>query len=184
MFNQVVKASKVNYNTSLIKVTVRNARPPIEIGGARIDLGAEGMEIQLPRWVALKLAELGIVEIKSTDEISLRDLLRILWRETREINLTEIDPNFYPKLQNRLKKLREEANKSPLPELIQDLRRFEVTAQDIINCRVQKIVQAAICESLPINVLEAMTIEEKALLREISRLVERWKRQMLALEEE
>ncbi|RLE51757.1 MAG: hypothetical protein DRJ26_05435, partial [Candidatus Methanomethylicota archaeon] len=109
--------------------------------------------------------------------------LRILWRESREINLTEIDPNFYPKLQDRLKRLREEANKNPLPELIQDLRRFEVTARDIINCRVQKIVQAAICESLPPNILEAMTVEERALLHEISQTVERWKRQMLALEE-
>ncbi|RLE52605.1 MAG: hypothetical protein DRJ26_04475, partial [Candidatus Methanomethylicota archaeon] len=76
MFNQIVRASKVKYYNSLIKVTVRDARPSIEVGGSRIDLGTEGMEVQLPRWIALKLAELGVVEVKSADELALRDLLR------------------------------------------------------------------------------------------------------------
>ncbi|MCS7364588.1 MAG: DNA replication complex GINS family protein [archaeon GB-1867-035] len=183
MFKQIIKASHINYDTSPIRAVVKEARPSIEVAGNRIDLSSIGFEIQIPRWIALKLMELGVVDLKVTEELSLRELLRVMWKESREINLTVIDPHFYPKLRAYLKRLRERCKKEPLPELIQELHKVETTARDIISCRLQKIIQAALSEALPPNVLEAMTIEEKNLLIEVSQIVEKWKRQILALGE-
>lgn len=184
MFKQIIRASHINYDTSLVRAVVREAKPSIEVAGSRIDLSSIGFEVQIPRWIALKLRKLGVVDLKVTDELSLRELLRIMWKESREINLTIIDPYFYPKLRLYFKKLRERCRREPLPELIQELHKAETTARDIISCRLQKIIQAALSEALPPNVLEATTVEEKSLLLEVSQIVEKWKKQILALEDE
>ncbi len=179
MFKHIIDASKLIYDTSQVKVVVKEPKAQVEIGGMKVDLSIKGVELQVPRWAAEKLVELGVVEAKLADELSLKDLHGILWRESREINLTEIDPNFYHKLRKQLKKLRSESIKNPTPELLDTLRKFESTARDIVSCRIQKIVQAALSESLPPEVLEVMTIEERALLAEISELIEEWKRNVL-----
>ncbi len=179
MFKHIIDASRIIYDTSPVKVIVKKAVSPIEIGGMKLDLDVEGIEIQIPRWAAIKLAELGIVEAKLADEISLKDLLGVLWKESREINLTEIDPNFYYKLKRKLRNLREESMRNPAPEILDKLRRFENAARDVISCRIQKIVQAALSESLPQEFLEVMTFEERALLNEISRLINEWRRHIL-----
>lgn len=184
MFKQIIKASHISYDTSLVRAVIKEASPSVEVAGNRIDLSSVGFEIQIPRWIAQKLMELGIVDLKVSEELTLRELLRVMWKESREINLTVIDPHFYPKLRAYLKKLRERCKEKPLPELIQELHKVETTARDIISCRLQKIIQAALSEALPPNVLEAMTIEEKSLLMEVSQLVEKWKKQILALGED
>ncbi|HDO21028.1 MAG: DNA replication complex GINS family protein [archaeon GB-1845-036] len=184
MFKHVVKASEIVSDTDLVKAVIKKAYSPIRIGDAKIDLNAEGLEIQLPRWAARRLFQLGLIEIKSIDEIGLRELLRMLWRESREINLTSIDPHFYPKIKRTLRKIREEIKENLQPETIQKLKRFENTVMDIINCRIQKIVQAALSEAIPQILMENMTIEEKALLGEIKQIIKKWKEYMLKGEEE
>ena len=184
MFEYLHKISQIKSDTSLIKAVVKEAHKPIEIAGTKIELEQEGMEIQLPKWAALKLSQLGLIEIKTTDEISLRDLLRILWRESREINLTKIDPQFYIKIKNTLRRLNKQTRENPQPENIQQTRRYKDTTTDIINCRMQKIIQAAISESLPPTITENMTLEEETLLKKISEAINQWKDQLLKTEEE
>ncbi|RLE49431.1 MAG: hypothetical protein DRJ21_02395, partial [Candidatus Methanomethylicota archaeon] len=82
-------------------------------------------------------------------------------------------------LKRKLRNLREESMRNPAPEILDKLRRFENAARDVISCRIQKIVQAALSESLPQEFLEVMTFEERALLNEISRLINEWRRHIL-----
>ena len=91
---------------------------------------------------------------------------------------------FYIKIKNTLRRLNKQTRENPQPENIQQTRRYKDTTTDIINCRMQKIIQAAISESLPPTITENMTLEEETLLKKISEAINQWKDQLLKTEEE
>ncbi|MCS7097025.1 MAG: DNA replication complex GINS family protein [Candidatus Methanomethylicia archaeon] len=171
------KVSKLMFEIDVVKASVKRATLPIEIGKYKVDLDVEGTEIEIPRWASDKLVNKGIIELK-IEELSLKDIRKILWKESRESNLTKIDPQFYVKAKQKIQKIINEIQKEPTPEKIQEKRGYESTFMDIINCRIQKILQLAMVETVPPNILENMTIEEKMLLTEIKQVILTWKEQL------
>ncbi|MEM2136399.1 MAG: hypothetical protein QXI93_00375 [Candidatus Methanomethylicia archaeon] len=184
MLKILSKISQLMSEIDFVKATVKKVKPPIEVGGIKIGLDSEGMEIQIPRWLSNKMLEQGVIEVKGVEDISVKDLRKILWKESRETSLTKMDPQFYAKAKRIMQKINEEIKKSPTPEKLQDKKRYEDTLTDIINCRMQKIIQLALTESIPPTIMENITVEERILLKEIKWILLTWREQMTSWDEE
>lgn len=179
MLEIVDKISNLTSEIEPIKVIVKNVRQPIEIGGSKIILEPEGVEIQIPKWASEKMLKMGLIELKITEEIGIKDIRKILWKESRETSLAKIDPQFYAKVRQKIQKMKEELRREPTPEKVQEKRNYENTFIDIVNCRIQKILQLAITEAIPQAIMENMTIEEKMLLKEIRYVLSTWKNKLI-----
>lgn len=175
MLEFIDKISNLISETELIKVIVKSVRQPIEIGGDRINFDAEGVEIQIPRWASEKMLKMGLIELKTAEEIGIKDIRKILWKESRETSLSKIDPQFYVKVKQKIMKMKEDIKREPTPEKIQEQRNYENAFIDILNCRMQKILQLALTESIPQTIIENMTIEERLLLKEVKNMLSTWK---------
>ncbi|MEM3541893.1 MAG: hypothetical protein QXZ54_02075 [Candidatus Methanomethylicia archaeon] len=183
MLEIVDKISNLISEVESIKAIVKNVRQPIEVGGNKIILEPEGAEIQIPKWASEKMLKMGLIELKTTEELGIKDIRKILWKESRETSLAKIDPQFYAKVRQKIQKMREELKKEPTPEKIQEQRNYESTFIDIVNCRIQKILQLAITEAIPQTIMENMTMEEKMLLREIRYVLSTWKNKLISIGE-
>ncbi|MCC6017480.1 MAG: DNA replication complex GINS family protein [Candidatus Verstraetearchaeota archaeon] len=184
MLEFINEASKIISDTELIKATVKRTSTPMELGGMKINLDAEGMEILIPKWASDKMMKDGLIEVKYIEELGIKDLRKTLWKESRETNLTKIDPQFYMKARATIKRLMDDIKRDPTPEKIQEERKYRDAFMDIVNCRMQKVLQLAITESIPQTISENMTIEERILLKEIKRMLTTWKDQVTRIGDE
>jgi len=184
MLEFINEASKILSNAEIIKATVKKASTPIEVGGEKINLDTEGVEILVPKWASDKLVKNGLIELKYVEELGIKELRKALWKESRETNLTKMDPQFYMKARATIKRIMEDIKRNPTPEKIQEERKYRDTFMDIVNCRMQKVLQLAITESIPQTISENMTIEERILLKEIKKMLTMWKDQVTKIGDE
>ena len=55
----------------------------------------------------------------------------------------------------------------------------EMKAQDLVSCRVQKVVRLALEKGAPPKVIEGMAFEERILFNSVHQLIEAWRNTIL-----
>ena len=163
------------YDVEKVKVKVLKRVPEIRVGEEVLGPFLQDQEVEVERWIARILKEEGYVEVVDEKGVDLATISRIAWKESRSPQPAPLEPTFYVKVRNYLKSLAEKARISP--EALNEKRLAEVRLIDIINCRVQKIVNIALTGAQPPReVLECLTPEEKMLFNEVCGLISRWRR--------
>lgn len=163
------------YDVERVKVKVLRKVPEIRVGEEVLGPLPQDQEVEVERWVAKILKEEGYVEIIDERSTDLATMSKIAWKESRTPQLTPLEPTFYIKARNYLKSLAEKAKTNP--EALNEKRLAEVRLIDVINCRVQKIVNMALTGAQPPReVLDCLTPEERMLFNELCSLISRWRR--------
>ncbi|MEM4647678.1 MAG: hypothetical protein QXQ03_04790, partial [Candidatus Nezhaarchaeales archaeon] len=163
------------YDMEKVKVKVIRKIPEIKVGGETLGPLDQDQEVELERWVARVLKEEGYVDIIDEKDVDLSLISKIAWKEVRTDQLVPLEPTFYVKARRYLKILNEKAKVNP--EALNEKRAVEVKLTDVINCRIQKIVNLALTGSKPPReVLDSLTPEEKMLFNEVRYLISRWRR--------
>lgn len=117
-----------------------------------------GTETEIPLYLAIKLEELGVVEIDQSLVLSPKEVASIRYQEEKESQLVKLPGDFYPRLKLSLYLLGKRGDAKTLRLLIQEARALLIE-------RVRKM--AALMAARPdiINdgtFLEKLTPEEKA----------------------
>lgn len=163
------------YEMEKVKIKVLKKIPEIKVGNEVLGPLAKDQELEIERWIANILKDEGYVEIVDDKSIDLKVISKVAWGENRTSQLLSLEPTFYVKAKSYLKLLSERAKNNP--EVLNEKRAAEVKLTDIINCRIQKIVNMALMGTQPPKeVFERLTPEEKMLFNELLNLILRWRR--------
>ncbi|MCX8204463.1 MAG: DNA replication complex GINS family protein [Candidatus Nezhaarchaeota archaeon] len=166
-----VKRSALPLLIEEVKVEVTKPLPEI-LETRPLHMLPVGAMIEVPRWLASILEEEGYVKVLSDVSLDLQWLSKLSWREERSPSPVEVDEALYPKIRELLERLGREASTSI--EAHTAKKQAEVKVLDIVRCRLQKIVQAAVSPSVPKGLLDNLTPEEKMLFEKLRWIVDGW----------
>lgn len=131
----------------------------------------------LPRWQAEVYAEEGLAQI---DEESFEtELAKTASRERIQgkDQIATLNPDFYLKMRRHLAALKAKADGNGAN--MDDYRRTNMVAYDLLTIRVGKILRFAASSSIPQDLLAKITPEEKLILEHVHSKVDGWRKAVL-----
>jgi len=169
-------------NSSVHVIAITNLQ---EAGVAETFVGPleEGKEYEMRYWVAAELVKSGYVRFREDEPLAFIALNKVHWRETKlqqGLQISALPDQFYPKLRRYLSAVRDKLSAEPSAanEYVQATR----LANDIINCRLKKIVSLAATPTRSAAVLQALSKEEQTLFENIRSTVAEWESRILKAE--
>ena len=173
------------YENQPIKIIANRNQTEIELAGTKIGPLEEGREYDVKYWIAHELERAGIAHIRPEEQLDLRKLNNIHWKESGIVHakqLSSLEADFYPKLRRYLANLQRNAIGNPEKSL--EYQKATRMAQDIVNCRLQKIVSLASSPEQTNQTLKDMATEEHILYENLHTLISEWKTSILKETEE
>ncbi len=169
------------YENSPVKIVANRNCQEIRLAGLIVGPFDEGNEYEVYYWVAKELAQAGMVHFREEDTLDPTKLFKIQWKEGVQVpgQISELPPDFYPKLRRFIAQAKEEMAKQP--EKHQDYEKAKQLARDIVNSRLKKIV-ALSSASAQEQVLKKLTVEEKLIYEQLRKQITDWKANILELE--
>lgn len=157
-----------------VKVKILKSLEDVTVLGENIKPYDPDSEVKLKRWVALKLVEKGVAVFKQGEELTGEELTNVHWREGLQpsTRLSEIQGDFYQKLKLYLRRVKYEAESRGNTQLLERSKRL---ARDVIDSRTRKIVNMAASLNVPQELLQLLTVEERALYDEVKQIIEFWR---------
>lgn len=161
------------------RVTVLKPIPRMEVAGKMVGPLEEGVEAELPIWVADRLVEAGYAKPVGGGELTLAELTKVHWRESlpKSRSVSTLPQDFYCKLRRMLGELKAKGLRD-----LEKLKEYEKAlsiSNDILNCRLKKIVSLAASQYQTEEVKRSLASEERILLEEVSKLVKEWRENVL-----
>ena len=171
-------------NTKVKVIANRNAAE-IKLAGITIGPFQEGNEYELYHWVAQQLAQQGTVHFREEDTLDPTKLYKLQWKERVQAagQITELPPDFYPKLRRHLQTAKQEITKQLDPTKVQEYERTKHLAWDIINSRLKKIVTLASGPTQSDQITNKLTTEEKLLYQQLNKYITDWRNTILQTQE-
>ncbi len=172
-----LKEVKFILQDTLVNVKLAEDMTSLNVIGLTMNI-KEGKEIEVPYWVAEEIVKAGKGELIE-DRFNVKELAKAHWREAlpSSRHLSPIGDNFYFNLRRFSEKLKDESVGNI--EKMNDLEKVNSMAQDIINCRVRKLVSLATSQVDQSEIIKNLTFEEKMLFDTIKELVSNWKKKIL-----
>jgi len=119
---------------------------------------------EIPFFAANIMEKRGLLEIVN-GEINERSLKLISWSEkARETKISQLPDNFYLLI-------------SEAPE--EKKKELEPIVVEIINLRIKKILKYVLTPSIPLEILNSMSPEEKFLFHFLKEVVDSWKKEVV-----
>ncbi len=135
-------------------------------------------EIDVPRWLAQELEKAGLVELSSDEKVTIEELARLAFLETRTIGtastLQKLPPEFYVKVKHEIEALLNELSRNPTSEVIEKYRKAEMFIRDIVRSRLRKILNLVLTVEEPKDIITKLTPEEKTLYRVLRDIIKFW----------
>ncbi len=167
------EVKRINLPLLVEEVKVEIVKPLPEVLEDRpIHLLPVGAVVEVPRWLASILEEKGFVKVLDEGGMDVAALSKLSWREERSSSLLPAEELLYAKIRALLEQLSREALVNIEAHALK--RQAEVKVRDIMRCRLQKLVQAALSPSVPKSLLDSLTPEEKFLFERIKSLINEW----------
>jgi len=167
-------------NRTVRVVAIRDS-PEIELAGLKVGPFEKGNEYELRLWLARELEKSGIVHLREEafDQSGLR---KIHWTERIQAvsRISSLPKGFYPRLRRLLSELKESSRRDP--ERIRDYELVKRLSQDIVDCRLKKIVSLASTLGHKDHILKNLTVEEMNLYEKLDRIISGWRSEILEVE--
>jgi hypothetical protein len=158
-------------------VAIRNF-PKIELVGFSIGPFKEGNEYEIKFWIAREIEKAGIARSR---EESLGPSRLYQLQHTERIqptsNLSSLPKDFYPRLRRILNELKDSSKNSP--EKMREFEHVQRLSQDIVNCRLKKIVSLASTSGSKSQILRNLTIEENELYERLNKIINEWQSKII-----
>ena len=155
-----------------------------KVGDLELKSFTEGDEAKMPYWAAKVLENDGIARLNREESQQLKsgELFKLSWKEERNETLSPLPPNFYPKLRDLILLLNESIKQNPTHTTLSEQRQAHMKAQDLINCRLQKILHISFEKNPQKSVVDSLQPEEKALFNAIRSEIDEWREKILVEE--
>ncbi|MEM1507470.1 MAG: hypothetical protein QW241_06435 [Candidatus Bathyarchaeia archaeon] len=178
MSSEVNIGSSIDYSdfmfeNSLVTVVTVKSSPKIDLVGFSVGPFEEGQEYEVRLWVAKELERDGIARVRE-GELDAAKLYKIQWTERIQSvgQLATLPEDFYPRLRRLINELKAASRTSP--EKMREYEYVQNLAQDIVNCRLRKIVSLASISMQESQTPKNLTPEEKSLFDSIRQIVNEW----------
>ncbi|MEM3437029.1 MAG: hypothetical protein QXP55_00640 [Nitrososphaerales archaeon] len=180
MIVSFLKDYEIGFLLIPVKVIIKQNLPRIEVGSVSLPEVHEGDVIEVPRWVAEIMVQMGFADIQE-ESIDL-ELFKALSREKMQdpSQISTLKSDFYPRIRLQIKSMKSmmERNES----LKEAYEKFSSSAYDLIALRMNKLLYLAGSSSLSPDLEKKITQEEKVLFETIRSIIEDWKKAILEVE--
>ena len=176
---KIIKDEDFEFKNSFVRVLFNKECSEIELAGLSIGPFKEGGEYEVVFWIALELEKAGIAQLleEELDEVT---LYKIQWKErVQSVNrFSSLPKNFYPKLRHYIENLKKES--LVRTEKMREYEKIIGLSQDIINCRLKKIVSLSSSSPIQANqILKNLTKEEHVVYIHLFDVISEWRSQIL-----
>ncbi len=167
------------FENSPVRVVAIRDSPMIELVGAEVGPFEEGNEYSVKFWIARLLEKAGVMRFPEGEMLDLAKLLRIQWTERIQSvsQVSSLPETFYPKLRYLLAELKASSRNSV--EKMREHEKVNLLSQDIITCRLKKIISLASASDRLDQVFRNLTVEERKLYEDLRRIISDWKANIL-----
>lgn len=164
-------------NNFVTVVAIRSA-PKIDLVGLSIGPFEEGQEYEVRFWIARELEKDKLVKIKE-DGFDAAKIYKIQWTERIQAlgQLSTLPENFYPKVRRFINELKLSSKMNP--EKLREYEHVQNLIQDIVNCRLRKLVSLATIPVSESQAVKNLTPEERELYERVKRIVSDWKSKII-----
>ncbi|HUH99907.1 MAG TPA: hypothetical protein VLY65_02590 [Nitrososphaerales archaeon] len=161
---------------SPIRVTMKTSTEQIEVGDLLLAKAKEGERMELPRWVAEELVDLGLAELQ--EEPFDVEIFKALTREKMLASpqLSPLEPNFYIRMRRRLAVIKAGVEKGKYRR--EDYEKLRMASYDLIGRRLSKLLSISSSASVK-TITDRITPEEKAFFTMSSSISASWKTALL-----
>ena len=159
-----------------VRATMKTSTDEIEVGDMLLKKANEGERVELPRWVAEELVELGLAEVQEeTFEV---EIFKALTREKilASPQLSPLEPNFYIRMRRRLAAVKVGVERGKYRR--EDYEKLRTTSYDLIGRRLSKLLSMSSSASVK-TIADRITPEEKAFFSMSSSISAAWKSALL-----
>jgi len=180
-----IKEADFVFENSPVKIIINRNCPEIELAGMKVGPFEEGKEYEVKYWIAHELERTGIARLKEEEQLDIKKLNNIHWKETGIVHarqLSALEPDFYPKLRRYLANLKRGAIGNP--EKMREYEKVGRVSQDIVNCRLRKIVSLASSPEQTNQTLKDLAKEERILYERLHTIISEWKNKILKVTDE
>ena len=162
-----------------VKVIANRNEAKISLAGLEVGPFEEGREYEIRFWIASELEKVGIVRFREEDRLDVVKLHKIHWKERVQPTnkVSPLPEEFYPQLRRYLTHLKKVSNNNS--EKLKEQEKSNRISQDIVNCRVKKIVSLASSPSLPSQALQNLAPEEKVFYYQLHKIIHEWRGKIL-----
>jgi len=140
----------------------------------------KGSEYVLPRWVSNMLVEEGVVKIRE-EGIDVEKLSSIAYNEEaslKKLNLMKLPRYFYLMVRHRVDDIRSRLTSSADISLLEEFKQLEDLLYTIGRIRVKKLFNYILLPSVPQDVLDKLSEEEKMLYTLYRNFLETWMKKL------
>ena len=166
-------------NTPVRVVALRNS-PKINLIGVEVGPFNEGNEYSVKFWIAKELEKGGVVRFPEEETLDASRLYKIQWTERIQpvSQISSLPEMFYPRLRHLLAELKRSSKNN-----LENMKRYETMrrlSQDIITCRLKKIISLASTSGGGVEqILKNLTVEERKLHEDLRRTIKGWRTKIL-----
>lgn len=178
-FPELLELIELSYKLKPVRVMVVKDYGSLEIDGVMYEL-RRGTEVEIPRWIAEVLEEIGVVEILETG-LSLEDIARIHFSTHSVKSMRELErlpENFYIQAKEYLKELETRIRRELNPMLLEEKQKAELYLVEIVNRRLNMIIQVLRSPASLAEIYEKFSEEEKLLADALRGLIEEWRKKV------
>ncbi|UCB59682.1 MAG: DNA replication complex GINS family protein [Candidatus Bathyarchaeota archaeon] len=178
-YKNPVQTADFKFTNKPVKVTANRNEEKIELAGLDVGPFEEGREYEVRFWVARELERAGIVRFRGEDMLDVVKLHKIRWKEKVQPTnkVSSLPAEFYPRLRRYLSYLQEAPSNTS--EKLKNREKSTSISQDIVNCRVKKIVSLASSPPLTAQTLQNLTPEERSLYHCLHGIINDWRAAIL-----
>ena len=172
-----------DYEDSSIRIVALTSLQEVAVAETTVGPLEEGKEFETRYWIAEELVKAGYARFREDDLLTYVTLSKLHWRETKlqpGLQISPLPDHFYPKLRRFLIAARERSSAEPTAatQYLQGRR----LAQDIINCRLRKIVALAASPTRAASVTQTLSKEECVLFEKVRLAAAEWEKKILDVE--
>ncbi|MBS7639237.1 MAG: hypothetical protein QW600_02305 [Candidatus Bathyarchaeia archaeon] len=169
-----IEYSDFIFENGMVTIVALRSTPKIDLAGFSIGPFEEGHEYEVKFWVARELERDGIARIRE-GALDATKLYKIQWTERIQAvgQLSTLPEDFYPRLRRLIDELKAASKVSP--EKMREYEYVQNLAQDVINCRLRKIISLASIPAPESHILKNLTLEEKELYERIHQIIADWR---------
>ena len=179
---QSLDDADIEFQNSIVKVVALGNLQELNVAENIIGPLQEGREYEMRYWIALELVQARYARFYEEDSMTFSSLNRVHWLETKLQSGRQLSPLpefFYSKLRRYLRELREKVTRDA--SFSGEYAQASRLAQDIVNCRLNKIVNLATYSQVE-NILKSLSVEERRVFDSISSIILKWSSKILDLE--
>jgi len=168
-----------------IKTKILEEIPEINLLTISIGPYKKGDEPKLPFWLAKVLVMEKLAEYSEDINYDIEELLKIQRICTEKSTLADLDKDFYIKISETIKNLRDEISNntdfSKKSQILQKIDKLHTIFKEIYHRRQYKILKLASMENFNTSRLRNMTEEELILFYKLQEIINKWENEFIKI---